>query len=64
MGGPGLAARAIEAGLVDEFLRFISPIVLGGGTRWLPDGVRIELDLADERPFDSGMVFIRYRTGT
>ncbi len=64
VGGPGLAARAIEAGLVDEFLRFITPIVVGGGTRWLPDGVRIELELADERRFDSGVVFLRYRTGT
>ena len=64
VGGPGLAARAIEAGLVDEFHRFITPIVVGGGTRWLPDGVRIELELADERRFDSGVVFLRYRTGT
>jgi len=64
VGGPGLAARAIEAGLVDEFLRFITPIVVGGGTRWLPDGVRIELELADQRRFDSGVVFLRYRTRT
>ena len=64
VGGPGLAARAIEAGLVDELLRFITPIVVGGGTRWLPDGVRIELELADQRRFDSGVVFLRYRTGT
>ena len=64
VGGPGLAARAIGAGLVDEFLRFITPIVVGGGTRWLPDGVRIELELADERRFDSGVVFLRYRTRT
>jgi riboflavin biosynthesis pyrimidine reductase len=64
VGGPGLAARAIEAGLVDEFLRLITPIVVGGGTRWLPDGVRIELELADERRFDRGVVFLRYRTGT
>ena len=62
VGGPGLAARAIEAGLVDEFLRFITPIVVGGGTRWLPDGVRIELEFADERRFDSGVVFLRYRS--
>ena len=64
VGGPGLAARAIEAGLVDELLRFITPIVVGGGTRWLPDGARIELELADQRRFDSGVVFLRYRTGT
>jgi dihydrofolate reductase len=64
VGGPGLAARAIESGLVDEFLRFITPIVVGGGTRWLPDGVRVELELADEHRFDRGVVFLRYRTKT
>jgi dihydrofolate reductase len=62
VGGPGLAARAIEAGLVDQLLRFVAPIVVGGGTRWLPDGVRIELELVDERRFESGVVFLRYRT--
>jgi dihydrofolate reductase len=64
VGGPGLAARAIEAGLVDEFLRFVAPMVVGGGTRWLPEGVRIELELGDERRFGGGVVFLRYRTRT
>jgi dihydrofolate reductase len=64
VGGPGLAARAIEAGLVDEFVRFVAPMVVGGGTRWLPEGVRIELELRDERRFGGGVVFLRYRTRT
>jgi dihydrofolate reductase len=64
VGGPGLAARAIDAGLVDELLRFVAPIVVGGGTRWLPGGVRIELELRDERRFGGGVVFLRYRTRT
>jgi hypothetical protein len=64
VGGPGLAARPIGSGLVDGRLRFITPIVVGGGTRWLPDGVRVELELADERRFDRGVVFLRYRTKT
>jgi dihydrofolate reductase len=64
VGGPGLAARAIEAGLVDEFLRFVAPIVVGGGTRWLPEGVRIELELGDGRRFGGGVVFLRYGTRT
>jgi len=33
----------------------------GGGTRWLPDRVRLVLELADERRFDNGVVFLRYR---
>ncbi len=64
VGGPGLAARAIEAGLVDELRWFATPVVVGGGTSWLPDGVRLELELADERRFGSGVVFLRYRIGT
>ena len=51
VGGPDLAAQAIEAGLVDEFHLFVSPIVVGGGNRALPDGVRLELELLEERRF-------------
>ena len=61
VGGPGLAARALEAGLVDELGLFIVPIVVGGGTRSLPDHVRLEVDLLDERRFDGGMIYLHYR---
>jgi dihydrofolate reductase len=61
VGGPGLAAHAIEAGLVDEYQLFVAPVVVGGGTRWLPDRVRLDLELLDERRFPSGVVFLRYR---
>ena len=60
MGGPELAARAIEAGLVDELHLFLSPIVVGGGTPSLPDGVRLELDLLSERRFGNGVVHLHY----
>jgi dihydrofolate reductase len=62
VGGPDLAAQAIEAGLVDEWHLFVAPIVVGGGKRSLPNNVRLKLELLDERRFDSGMVFLRYRT--
>jgi dihydrofolate reductase len=62
VGGPGLAAHAIRSRLVDEFHLFVAPIVVGSGTRFLPDDVRQELDLLDERRFGSGKVFRRYRT--
>ena len=58
--GPGLAASALRAGLVDEIHQLVSPIVVGGGTRFLPDDVRIGLDLLDERRFTNGAVFLRY----
>ena len=63
VGGPGLAARALEAGLVDELRLFVTPIVVGGGKRSLPKDVRLELELLDERRFGSGMVYLHYRTG-
>jgi dihydrofolate reductase len=62
VGGPDLAGQAIEAGLVDEIQLFLSPIVVGGGTRALPDGVRLELDLEDELRFGNGAVYLGYRT--
>ena len=64
IGGPTLAARAIAASLVDELHLFVAPVVVGGGTRSLPDGVRWDLDLADERRFRTGVVYLRYRTRT
>ncbi|HXT91688.1 MAG TPA: dihydrofolate reductase family protein [Trebonia sp.] len=61
VGGPGLAASAIRAGLVDEYHLFVTPVVVGGGTAVFPDGVRAGLDLVDEHRFASGVVHLRYR---
>ena len=62
VGGPDLAAQALEAGLVDELHLFLAPVVVGGGTRSLPDGVRLDLELLDERRFGNGTVHLHYRT--
>src|SRR3954469_23141210 len=62
IGGPGLAAHAIRAGIVDEYHVFVTPVVVGGGTQWLPPDVRIPLGLVDERRFRSGVVHLHYRT--
>ena len=64
VGGADLAARAFEAGLVDECHLFVAPIVVGGGKRSLPDGVSVKLELLDERRFGNGMVYLHYRTRT
>ena len=61
VGGPGLAARAFKAGLVDECHLFVAPVVVGGGNRSLPDNVRLELELLGERRCGSGMVYLYYR---
>jgi dihydrofolate reductase len=62
VGGPDLAAQAIKAGLVDEYHLFLTPVVVGGGKRALPDGVRLTLELLDEHRFGSGVVHLHYRT--
>jgi dihydrofolate reductase len=62
VGGPELAGQAIRAGVVDECHLFVSPIVVGGGKRALPDDVRWRLELLDERRFGNGVVHLRYAT--
>lgn len=60
IGGPTLAASAFEANLVDECHLFLHPVVVGGGKRALPEGVRLELELLDERRFTDGVVHLHY----
>jgi dihydrofolate reductase len=62
--GPDLAAQAFRAALVDECYLIVTPIVVGGGKRSLPNDVRLKLELLDERRFDNGMVYLHYRTRT
>ena len=62
VGGPDLASHAFRAGLVDEVHLFVSPIVVGGGTRALPQSVRIRLELQDLRRFANGVVHLHHRT--
>lgn len=61
VGGPGLAASALRAGLVDEVSQLVSPVVVGGGTPFWPDGLRLDLALLEERRFGNGVVHLRYR---
>jgi len=60
--GPGLAQHAFRAGLVDEVHLFVFPIVVGGGKPGLPRGVRVDLELLDERRFGNGVVHMHHRT--
>ena len=60
VGGPTLAAEALRAGIVDEVALFRVPVVVGGGTASLPEGVRLELELLDSRRFAGGTTFTRY----
>jgi len=58
--GPELAAEAIRTGVVDEFQVIVCPVVIGGGKRFFPNGVRLDLELAEERRFGNGVVVLRY----
>jgi dihydrofolate reductase len=61
VGGAELAGQAIGAGLVDECHLFLCPVVVGGGKRALPDEVRAQLELLDQRRFQGGVVHLHYR---
>lgn len=59
--GPDLASHAIRAGLVDEYRVYVTPMIVGGGKQFLPDDVRLGVELLEERRFASGVVYLRYR---
>ncbi len=61
IGGAELAGQAIAAGLVHEIHSFVYPVLVGGGLRWLPEGVRIDLELVDEHRFANGVVHLHHR---
>jgi dihydrofolate reductase len=61
IGGAGLAAVAVELGLVDELRMFRNPIVVGGGTPFLPPVTEdAPLDLIETRTFGSRVIYERY----
>jgi dihydrofolate reductase len=61
IGGPELAAQAFREGLVDECQLIIVPVLVGGGKKGLPDGVDARLELVQERTFNGGAIFLKYR---
>ena len=62
VGGAHLAAQAFTAGLVDECQSLLTPVMVGGGSRRCRTNVRLQLQPVDERRFENGVVFLRYRT--
>jgi dihydrofolate reductase len=61
IGGPGLAAHAFRSGLIDECHLFLVPVIVGGGKKFLPDNIRLALELLEEQRFGNGTLFLRYR---
>jgi dihydrofolate reductase len=58
--GPTLAAHALRASLVDELHVYVCPVVVGGGTAFYPAGLRLDLELMEERAFRNGVLSLRY----
>jgi dihydrofolate reductase len=61
VGGPHLAAAAINANIIDEYHQIIVPLILGDGNHWLPGGNKNKLELTDMRKFKNGFVHLQYR---
>jgi dihydrofolate reductase len=61
VGGPGLAAEAFGAGLVDDIHLFLVPVLVGGGKPALAAGVRVDLGFAGHHRFAGGAVHLHYR---
>lgn len=59
--GPDLAGHAFRAGIVDAIHLFVFPVIVGGGKAILPRGVRSELELIEQRRFESGVVHLHHR---
>jgi dihydrofolate reductase len=61
IGGAGVAATAIDLGLVDELRMFRHPVIVGGGTPFLPPVTEdVPLDLIETRTFGSRIIYERY----
>jgi dihydrofolate reductase len=61
IGGAELAGQALAAGLIDECHLILHPVLVGGGKRALPLGVRAQLELLAQRRFAGGAAYLAYR---
>jgi dihydrofolate reductase len=64
VGGAHLAGQALTAGLVDEYHLFVRPVLVGGGKQALAASTRTNLVLLEDRRFEDGVMYLRYRIST
>jgi dihydrofolate reductase len=60
MGSGELIGSLLAAGLIDEYLLMIHPLVLGEGRRLFPAGARVPLRLTDSATTAAGVVLATY----
>lgn len=58
--GPTLAAQALRAGIVDEVQPYLAPVSVGGGLRFWPEHLALDLELLEQRAFGNGTLWLRY----
>lgn len=59
-GSSVLVHTLIQHDLVDEYQLLVYPVVLGGGKRLFPAGLRVNLRLIEVKPIPSGVTLMRY----
>lgn len=59
-GSANLIGTLMRDNLIDEFQMLVYPVVLGKGKRLFPDGIDATLKLIESKPYDSGVVLLRY----
>jgi dihydrofolate reductase len=60
MGSGVLISALMTAGLIDEYLLMVHPLVLGSGRRLFPDGVQASLRLIDTVTTPTGVLIADY----
>lgn len=60
-GSGSIVQQLMNAGLIDEYLLIVSPVVLGLGKSLFQDVQKSPLNLIESRSFESGNVLIHYK---
>lgn len=62
LGGAGIAASFAALNLIDEYVLYVQPVIVGGGKPFFPQlAKRQPLRLVEARPFPSGVALMRYQ---
>jgi len=64
IGGASIASQVLAYGLMDEIYRFIFPIMVGSGKKWLTNSGVVRFDLIGTHEFAGGVVMLHYKIDT